>query len=180
MKYCSNCGTLVNLCVPEGDTLPRHVCSVCNVIHYSNPKMVVGCIPKWEDQVLLCRRAIKPRCGFWTLPAGFMENAETLAQAAARETLEEANARVEIGNLYAIYNLPDINQVYFIFLAELLDLNFEPGIESLDVKLFREEEVPWDEMAFRVISMPLKRYFEEYSADQPNFYIDTLEGINRP
>lgn len=141
--------------------------------------MVVGCIPKWENKVLLCRRAIKPRLGFWTLPAGFMENAETLAQAAARETMEEANARVEIGNLYAIYNLPDINQVYFLFLAELLDLNFEPGIESLDVKLFKEEEVPWNEMAFRVISMPLKRFFEECRTGQPNFYLDTLENIDR-
>jgi len=169
----------VDIRVPEGDTLPRHVCSACNIIHYHNPKMVVGCIPKWENKVLLCRRAIKPRRGFWTLPAGFMENAETLAQAAARETMEEANARVEIGNLYAIYNLPDINQVYFLFLAELLDLNFEPGIESLDVKLFKEEEVPWDEMAFRVISMPLKRYFEECRAGQPNFYLDTLEDIDR-
>jgi ADP-ribose pyrophosphatase YjhB (NUDIX family) len=141
--------------------------------------MVVGCIPKWENKVLLCRRAIDPRRGLWTLPAGFMENAETLEQAAARETMEEANARVKIGNLYTIYNLPNINQVYFLFLAELLDLNFEPGIESLDVKLFKEEDVPWDEMAFRVISIPLKRYFKECHAGQPNFYLDTLENINR-
>ena len=141
--------------------------------------MVVGCIPKWGNKVLLCRRAIDPRRGLWTLPAGFMENAETLEQAASRETMEEANARVKIGNLYAIYNLPNINQVYFLFLAELLDLNFEPGIESLDVKLFKEEEVPWDEMAFRVISIPLKRYFKECRAGQPNFYLDTLENMNR-
>ena len=141
--------------------------------------MVVGCIPKWENKVLLCRRAIDPRRGLWTLPAGFMENAETLEQAAARETMEEANARVKIGNLYTVYNLPNINQVYFLFLAELLDLNFEPGIESLDVKLFKEEDVPWDEMAFRVISIPLKRYFKECHAGQPNFYLDTLENINR-
>ena len=179
MKYCSNCGTLVDISVPEGDTLPRHVCPACNIIHYHNPKMVIGCIPKWKNKVLLCRRAIDPRRGFWTLPAGFMENDETLAQAAARETMEEANARVKIGNLYAIYNLPNINQVYFLFLAELLDLNFEPGIESLDVELFKEEEVPWDEMAFRVISIPLKRYFKECRAGQPNFYLDTLENINR-
>ncbi len=141
--------------------------------------MVVGCIPRWENKVLLCRRAIDPRHGLWTLPAGFMENAETLEQAAARETMEEANARVKIGNLYTVYNLPNINQVYFLFLAELLDLNFEPGIESLDVKLFKEEDVPWDEMAFRVISIPLKRYFKECHAGQPNFYLDTLENINR-
>ena len=179
MKYCSNCGTLVDIRVPEGDTLTRHVCPACNIIHYHNPKMVVGCIPKWENKVLLCRRAIDPRRGLWTLPAGFMENAETLEQAAARETMEEANSRVKIGNLYTVYNLPNINQVYFLFLAELLDLNFEPGIESLDVKLFKEEDVPWDEMAFRVISIPLKRYFKECHAGQPNFYLDTLENINR-
>tara|TARA_B100000686_G_scaffold211941_1_gene218852 strand:+ start:9057 stop:9482 length:426 start_codon:yes stop_codon:yes gene_type:complete len=141
--------------------------------------MVVGCIPKWEDKVLLCRRAIKPRIGLWTLPAGFMENSETLEQAASRETMEEANARVKIGSLYTIYNLPAINQVYFLFLAELLDLNFQPGIESLEVKLFKEKEVPWDEIAFRVIGIPLKRYFKECRAGKPNFYLDTLDNIDR-
>ena len=148
MKYCSNCGTPVELRVPKGDTLPRYVCPACCIIHYHNPKMVVGCIPEWEDKILLCRRAIEPRHGFWTLPAGFMENAETLIQAAARETMEEANARVEMGDLYAIYNLPHINQVYILFRAQLLDLNFKPGIESLDVKLFSVKEIPWNEIAF--------------------------------
>lgn len=174
MKYCSNCSALVELRVPEGDTLPRYVCPTCSVIHYQNPKMVVGCIPEWEDQILLCRRAIEPRHGLWTLPAGFMENAETLAQAAARETLEEANARVEMGTLYAIYNLPHINQVYVLFRARLLDLNFKPGSESLDVKLFSEAEIPWDTMAFRVIREPLQRYFEERRQGQFGFHMDTI------
>ena len=179
MKYCSNCATPVELRVPEGDTLPRYVCSACSVIHYQNPKMVVGCIPEWEDKILLCRRAIEPRHGWWTLPAGFMENAETLAQAAARETLEEANARVEMGALYAIYNLPHINQVYILFRARLLDLDFKPGIESLDVRLFSETEIPWEEMAFRAIRDPLKRYFEERRQGQFGFHMGTIENVNR-
>jgi ADP-ribose pyrophosphatase YjhB (NUDIX family) len=141
--------------------------------------MVVGCIPEWENKILLCRRAIDPRHGFWTLPAGFMENAETLVQAAARETMEEANARVEIGALYAIYNLPHINQVYILFRARLLDLNFKPGIESLDVKLFGEEEIPWDKIAFHVIRTPLERYFDECRQGQLHFHMDTIEDIHR-
>lgn len=141
--------------------------------------MVVGCIPEWENKILLCRRAIEPRHGFWTLPAGFMENAETLVQAAARETMEEANARVEMGALYAIYNLPHVNQVYILFRARLLDLNFKPGIESLDVKLFGEEEIPWDKIAFRVIRAPLERYFDECRQGQLHFHMDTIEDIHR-
>lgn len=141
--------------------------------------MVVGCIPEWGNKILLCRRAIAPRHGFWTLPAGFMENAETLVQAAARETMEEANARVEMGALYAIYNLPHINQVYILFRARLLDLNFKPGNESLDVKLFSEEEIPWDKIAFRVIRAPLERYFDECRQGQLHFHMDTIEDIHR-
>ena len=111
MKFCSNCGATVELRVPEGDALPRFVCTACHTIHYQNPRMIVGCIVEWEDKVLLCKRAIEPRYGLWTVPAGFMENGETTFQGAARETLEEANARVEIGQLYALYNIPHINQV---------------------------------------------------------------------
>ena len=179
MKFCSNCATPVELRVPEGDSLPRYVCPACSIIHYQNPKMVVGCIPEWEDKILLCRRAIEPRHGWWTLPAGFMENAETLAQAAARETLEEANARVEMGALYAIYNLPHINQVYILFRARLLDLDFKPGAESLEVKLFSETEIPWEEMAFRAIREPLKRYFEERRQGQLGFHMGTIEDVRR-
>jgi ADP-ribose pyrophosphatase YjhB (NUDIX family) len=175
MKFCSQCGSEVILRVPEGDTLPRFVCPICTTIHYQNPKMVVGCIPEWEGKILLCRRAIPPREGKWTLPAGFMENNETLAQGAARETLEEANARVEIRDLYAVYNLPHISQVYLLFRAKLLDLDFFPGIESLEVKLFEEHEIPWDEIAFRVIHDPLKRYFEERNTGQPVFHIGMID-----
>ncbi|MDP1548835.1 MAG: NUDIX hydrolase [Nitrosomonas sp.] len=175
MKYCSNCSATVELLIPEGDSLPRYVCTTCNIIHYQNPKMVVGCIPEWEDKILLCRRAIEPRLGWWTLPAGFMENNETLEQAAARETLEEANARVEIGNLYAIYSLPHISQVYLLFRARLLDLDFKPGIESLEVKLLSENEIPWEEMAFRVIHDPLIQYFKERKLGKLGFHRGVID-----
>jgi ADP-ribose pyrophosphatase YjhB (NUDIX family) len=137
--------------------------------------MVVGCIPEWEDKILLCRRAIEPRLGWWTLPAGFMENEETLAEAAARETLEEANARVEICEPYALYSLPHISQVYLLFRANLLDLDFKPGIESQEVKLFAENEIPWQEMGFRVIRDPLKRYFEERREGKLVFHTGVIE-----
>jgi len=179
MRYCSDCGTRVELRIPEGDSLPRHVCIACGVIHYQNPKIVVGCIPEWENKVLLCRRAIEPRVGLWTVPSGFMENAETLGQGAARETLEEANARVQMGNLYAIYNLPHINQVHVLFRAQLLDLDFKPGVESLDVRLFTEEEIPWDKLAFRVVWEPLKRYFEERQQGKLGFHMETIEEIRK-
>jgi len=179
MRYCSNCSTRVELRIPEGDNLPRHVCIACGVIHYQNPKIVVGCIPEWEDKILLCRRAIEPRHGLWTVPSGFMENAETLGQGAERETLEEANARVRMGNLYAIYSLPHINQVHVLFRAQLLDLDFKPGIESLEVRLFSEEEIPWEKLAFRVIREPLKRYFEERQQGEPGFHIGTIEEMRQ-
>jgi len=161
MKYCSDCGSEVELRVPEGDDHPRYVCGTCATIHYQNPKLVVGCIPEWEDKILLCRRAIEPRYGLWTLPAGFMENDETTQQGAARETLEEACARVEVGRLYSLFNLPHINQVYLVFRSRLLDLDFGPSRESLEVRLFREHEVPWQEIAFPVIRETLGLYFRD-------------------
>jgi ADP-ribose pyrophosphatase YjhB (NUDIX family) len=133
----------------------------CGIIHYQNPKMVVGCIPEWEDKVLLCRRAIEPKYGLWTLPAGFMENGETTLEGAARETWEEAGARIEMGGLYSLYNLPHINQVYLMFRARLLDLDFQPGIESLEARLFAEAEIPWNEIAFRTVHATLQQYFND-------------------
>lgn len=175
MKFCSHCSATVVLRIPEGDTLPRFICSTCHTIHYQNPKMIVGCIPEWKDKILLCRRAIAPKQGKWTVPAGFMENHETLAHAAARETLEEANARVEIGDLYAVYNLPHISQVYLLFQARLLDMDFSPGIESLEVRLFDEHEIPWNDIAFRVIHDPLKRYLEERRQGQISFHMGVID-----
>ena len=161
MKFCSNCGAAVALKVPAGDTLPRYVCETCNTIHYSNPKMVVGCIPEWDDKILLCKRAIEPRRGYWTPPAGFMENGETTAEAALRETLEEADARVEIGDLFSMLSVPHVNQVHIFYRARLLDLDFAPGTESLEVALFDEADVPWKEIAFRTISTTLRYFYED-------------------
>ncbi len=161
MKFCSQCGAEVEISIPEGDNRPRHVCISCGVIHYQNPKIVVGCIPVWEDKVLLCRRAIEPRYGFWTVPAGFMENGETSQQGAARETQEEACADVEVENLYTLFNLPHINQVYLLFRSRLLNLDFAAGEESLEVGLYEEADIPWDEIAFPVVQETLRLYFSD-------------------
>lgn len=177
MKYCSHCGAQVELKVPEGDNLPRFVCVNCATIHYQNPKIVTGCIPVWENRILLCRRAIEPRYGLWTLPAGFMENNETTAQAAARETMEEANAKVDILDLYALYNIPHISQVYLMFLANLVSPDFSPGEESLDVKLFEEHEIPWNELAFPVVMQTLKRYFNDRKTNKFPFYLGDIHPI---
>jgi ADP-ribose pyrophosphatase YjhB (NUDIX family) len=170
MKFCSACGARVALKVPTGDSLPRHVCDACGTIHYSNPKMVVGAIPEWEDRILLCRRAIEPRYGLWTLPAGFMENGETVADAARRETLEEAKARVHLHDMFSILSVAHINQVHIFYRAQLLDLDFGPGEESLDVALFYENEIPWQELAFRTVSTTLRFYFEDRRAGSFSFH----------
>ena len=161
MKYCSLCGGAIELRIPPDDNRVRHVCISCGEIHYQNPKMIVGAIPEWEGKILLCRRAIEPRHGLWTLPAGFMENGETTAEAAIRETLEEANALVDIGELYTLYNVPHINQVHLLFRATLLNPDFSPGIESLEVRLFDEHDIPWDTLAFRAVRFTLQHYFAD-------------------
>ena len=175
MKFCSNCGAAVQLRVPPGDTLPRFVCDACHTIHYQNPRMVVGCIPEWEDRILLCRRAIEPRHGLWTVPAGYMENGETTFQGALRETLEEANARVEIGPLYALYNIPHINQVYILFRGRLLDLDVSPGAETLEVRLFAESEIPWDSIAFASVRNTLTYYYQDRRNGVYQFHLGTIE-----
>jgi ADP-ribose pyrophosphatase YjhB (NUDIX family) len=176
VKFCPECGAPVELSVPQDDHRERHVCTVCNTIHYQNPKLIVGAIPEWRDgRILLCRRAIEPRHGLWTLPAGFMENGETTSQAAARETLEEANARIDVLDLYAMYNLPYINQVQLLYRATLLDLDFSPGVESLEVQLFTEEEIPWDTLAFRPIRYTLEHYFSDRARNDFKFRNSDLE-----
>ena len=175
MKFCSACGAPVEYRQPPDDNRPRHVCTVCTTIHYQNPNMVIGTIPEWEDgRILMCRRAIEPQHGLWTLPAGFMENGETTTEAAMRETLEEANARVDLGELYSMINLPYINQVHLLFRARLLDLDFSPGMESLEVELFDEQDIPWDEIAFRPVSMTLENYFADRTAGRFQFRIGDL------
>lgn len=163
MKYCSHCGNPVTLLIPDGDNRERFVCTnqSCAKIHYQNPRNITGCLPIYEDKVLLCKRAIEPQYGLWTLPAGFMENGETTEQGAIRESWEEAQANLEIHHLYALYNLPHINQVYFFYKAELTDTQFGPGEESLEVALFSEQEVPWEQLAFKVIEKTLKHYFND-------------------
>ncbi|MGA8147522.1 MAG: NUDIX hydrolase [Gallionellaceae bacterium] len=180
MKFCSECGAPVEWKQPADDTRPRYVCTICTTIHYQNPKLVIGAIPEWEDgRILLCRRAIEPRLGFWTLPAGFMENGETTAEAAARETLEEANARIMVGELYSMYNLPYINQVHLLFRATLLDLDFFPGQESLAVELVEERDIPWDELAFRPVSFTLRHYFADRKANHFQFHAGNLTAPMR-
>ena len=174
MNFCSNCGAAVEFRIPAGDSLPRHVCRQCGTIHYQNPKLVVGALAEWEDRILLCRRAIEPRLGFWTLPAGFMENEETTAQAAARETAGEACARIEVGELYTLIDVPHISQVHLIYRARLLDLDFRPGEESLEVALLREDEIPWDEIAFRTIALSLRHYFDDRRRGHWSFHTASL------
>lgn len=160
MNFCSHCGAPVRFAIPEGDDRPRYLCDACGSIHYQNPRIVAGTLPIRDGQVLLCRRAIAPRHGYWTLPAGFMENAETTLEAAARETLEEARAEVRIHDLYTLINLPHINQVYMIFRADLVG-DFAAGPESLEVAMFGEDEIPWDELAFPTIERTLRHYFSD-------------------
>ena len=168
MNFCSNCGSQnIGLKVPEGDNRPRFVCDDCGEIFYHNPKMVVGCVPRWKEKVLLCKRAIPPRYGYWTLPAGYMENQESAANGAAREAHEEALAKTRIGNVFTQFSIPHINQVYILFLADMETAEFGAGEESLDAALFAREEIPWDELAFPVMRKTLELYFED--ADRGRF-----------
>ncbi|MEO1889622.1 MAG: NUDIX hydrolase [Cycloclasticus sp.] len=164
MKYCPQCGSDTKSHVPAGDNRLRDVCVSCDIIHYQNPRIIAGCIPVWEDKVLLCKRAINPRRGFWTLPAGFMELGETTEQAAVRETLEEAQAVVAVDELYAVFNLPHINQVYMMYRSALLKPEFSSGVESLETRLFTEDDIPWDELAFETMRMSLEYYFQDRKA----------------
>ncbi|MAC33509.1 MAG: NUDIX hydrolase [Haliea sp.] len=161
MKYCTWCGASVTLRIPEGDDRERYVCTACEEIHYINPRVIVGCLPVHEGKVLLCKRAIEPRRGYWTLPAGFMENGETSQQGAARETWEEARARVQNMELYRLFDVPHINQVYLFYRCDLVDGAFGVGPESTDSGLFSESEIPWDEIAFPVVRETLREYFED-------------------
>ncbi len=175
MKYCSECGAAVEQRIPEGDSHARFVCSACHVIQYQNPKLVVGCIPEWEDRILLCRRGIEPRHGLWTVPAGYLEIGETTPQGALRETLEEANSRVEIIQLYALYSIPHISQVYLLFRARMLDLDFRPGAETSETRLFAEVDIPWDELAFATIRNTLRHYYDDRRSGEYKFHMGTIE-----
>lgn len=161
MNFCSQCGTRVHVAIPDGDNRPRHICDNCGTIHYQNPRVIAGCLPVFEDKVLLCRRAIEPRLGYWTLPAGFMENGESTEQAALRETYEEAVATAEIVSLYTVTSILHVDQVQLFYLANLPTPEFDISSESLEVALFSEEEIPWDDLAFQTIRNALEFYFED-------------------
>ena len=161
INFCSYCGANVEQKIPQGETLLRAVCPACQTIHYQNPKIVAGCIPEWEEKILLCRRAIEPRRGLWTFPAGFMELGESTEEAAARETFEEASATVDIHSLYAVFSLPHVSQVYVVYRAMLQTLEFGPGEESLEVQLMSVNDIPWDHLAFPVIRETLSRYVKD-------------------
>jgi len=160
MKYCSNCGSPVSRRTPEKDTHERWVCDDCGMVHYQNPLIVVGCVAERNGKVLLCKRAIEPRHGYWTVPAGFMELGETIAGGAARETLEEACATVELGHLFASVDVIDAGQVHLFFSGKLVS-DYGVGEESLEVALFSEDEIPWDELAFQSGKFALRKYFED-------------------
>ena len=165
MKYCSTCGALVVRKIPEDDNRERWVCERCETVHYQNPLIVVGCVPERDGKVLLCKRSIEPRYGYWTLPAGFMELGETLAGGAARETLEEACATVELGPMFASVDVIDAGQVHFFFKGKLVS-DYAAGQESLDVQLFAEQDIPWDDLAFRSVEFALRKYFEDRGEDR--------------
>lgn len=166
IKHCRVCGGEVRYQTPADDNRDRATCLVCTTIHYENPLNVVGTLPVWEDKVLLCRRAIEPRHGLWTLPAGFMELGETAAEGALRETIEEAGARVEMQGLYTVLNVVRVGQLHMFYRARLLDTDFAPGPETIEAQLFDEADVPWDELAFRTVRETLKRYFDDRKRGQ--------------
>ena len=174
MNYCPSCAAPVEQRIPEGDHLPRSVCTACGTIHYRNPKLVTGCVPEHEGRILICRRAIEPRRGYWTIPAGFMEVGETLQQAAARECEEEALARVEIGNLCAIVHVLHAEQVHVMWRARLVDPAYGVGVESLETVLCEERDVPWPEIAFASVEFCLRRYFEDRAAGRNALHYHTI------
>ena len=175
MKFCSDCGKEVAQQIPAGDDRLRFVCQSCEKIHYVNPKLVVGCIPTWEDKILMVKRAIEPRYGLWTLPAGYLEGGESVAEGARRESQEEAKARLGELTPYVMYNLPEISQLYLISRAPLVDTDFGTSSESLETRLFLEEEIPWDQMAFKVIKETLKRFFKDRKSGTYPFTIGDIK-----
>ncbi len=177
MNFCADCGARVSHRVPPGDHLPRYVCEQCGAVHYQNPRLIVGCVPEHEGRILLCRRAIEPRRGYWTVPAGFMENGETLQQAAARESHEEALAAVQIGSLLAIIHVLTAHQVHVFFRARLRTSRYAPGPESLEVELVEPADIPWGDLAFASTEFALRRYLEDRtSGAEPYHFAELARG----
>ena len=174
MSFCTACGHLTQDKVPLGDHQIRQVCVNCDTIHYVNPKVICGALVIWQDKVLLCRRAIEPRYGLWTLPAGYMELFETMEQGSARETREEAEAEVDIEHLYCMYNIPRIGQIYVLFKAQLIDGKFGAGEETIESKLFAEHEIPWEQLAFPSVERTLRHYFADKKQQDYPMHLETL------
>jgi ADP-ribose pyrophosphatase YjhB (NUDIX family) len=172
--YCSHCGQHTVLRTPKGDHLPRRLCEHCGVIHYENPRIVVGCVPEHDGRILICRRAIEPRHGYWTIPAGFLENGETMEAGAARECLEEAMASVTIGSLLALVNIPEAQQVHVFFRAKLPEPRFGAGVESLEARLIEPAAIPWDDIAFPSTRFALQRYLADKAAGPESHHMTTL------
>ncbi|MCD6586223.1 MAG: NUDIX hydrolase [Desulfobacteraceae bacterium] len=175
MKYCSNCGKPVELLIPKDDDRPRYVCHACKIVHYQNPKLVVGCIPEWKNKILLCRRDIEPKKGKWTLPAGYLENGETVEDGAMRETFEETGAVVENLSPYLLFDITHINQLYLMFHSRLVKPDFHVTPESSELRLFDEKEIPWGEIGFKVIEKTLKQYFKDRNTGTFPFRIQQIK-----
>lgn len=176
MKFCSECGKPIQVGVPAGETRTRFFCDACGTIHYQNPKMIVGCLPAYGDQVLLCRRSIEPGIGKWTLPSGFMENGETVEAGALREVREEARASVTIQRLHSVYSIAHIDQVYLLFLGMLDNLEFAAGEESSEVGLFREADIRWDDIAFHAVRFALRRHFDDLRTGNVLVHVGSFEA----
>ena len=174
MSFCTACGHSTIEKIPLGDQKVRKVCTHCGTIHYVNPKVICGALAIWDNKVLLCRRAIEPRYGLWTLPAGYMELFETMEQGAARETREESEAEVEIENLYCMYNIPRIGQIYVLFKTKIIDGKFGAGEETIESRLFEEHEIPWGELAFPSVERTLRHYFADRKTGQFETHLETL------
>jgi ADP-ribose pyrophosphatase YjhB (NUDIX family) len=175
MKFCPDCGQPLEVRIPEGDHLPRHVCRACSSIHYQNPKIIVGCVPEHSGRILLCRRAIEPQLGYWTIPAGFMENNETLQQGAARESREEALAEVEVGSPLAIVHVLHAHQVHVMFRARLAEPLFGIGEESLEVELYRPEDIPWQEIAFPSVRFALEHFIDDRRTGREELHFTAID-----
>ena len=179
MKYCSSCGQPVEFRIPPGDHQPRHLCDACGTVFYQNPKVIAGCIPEAEDgRVLMCRRAIEPRLGKWTFPAGFLEMGETTAQGAARETLEEAQAQVEVDDLFVVIGIPYVSQIYMVHRGRMVGSHHGATHESLETRLMREDEIPWDEIAFPTVYHSLRHFFADRTKGVREFH--TFDLTARP
>lgn len=178
IQFCNQCGTETAYAIPAGDNLPRHFCPACGHVQYENPRLIVGCVATWEDKILLCRRAIEPRLGYWTLPAGFMENNETTAAAAARETVEEAGATVVVDAPFALVSIAHIHQVHLFYRGKMISPDFCAGEESLEVALVDEQNIPWKELAFRSVSYCLQRFLEDRRKERFEFHETSLSPVN--